>query len=178
MSLSDVGRLWRRGIATPALLAAAMLVSACTVQPLYGPTPSGSTVPDTLASIAVDPVDNRIAQIVRNKVIFDLTGGAETANPAYRMRLTVTSREIALGITREESAPVYSVIVTATYEISSVKTGEIALRATSRGTASYNRINQIFTNIRAKTDAEAKAAAAAADDIRIRVAAASARGTI
>jgi LPS-assembly lipoprotein len=177
MSFSDVGRLWRR-IATPAVLAAAMLASACTVQPLYGPTPSGSTVPETMSSIAVDPVDTRVAQVVRNKVIFDLTGGAEIASPAYRMKLFVTSQEIPLGITREESAPVYSIIVTATYEISNARTGEIALRGTSRGNASYNRVNQIFANVRARKDAEEKAAGVAADDIRIRVAAASARGVI
>jgi LPS-assembly lipoprotein len=165
-------------MATAVLIGIAGLVSACTVQPLYGPTPTGSTVPDVLASIAVDEVDTRIAQVVRNKVIFDLTGGEQVADPAYRMKLKVSSQEISLGITREESAPVYSIIVTATYEISDAKTGLIVLRSTARGNASYNRINQIFANVRGRIDAEEKAAGIVADEIRIRVAAASAQGTI
>jgi LPS-assembly lipoprotein len=178
MSLSDAGRLWRVRIATAALVATAALLAACTVQPVYGPTPGGGSVAATLARISIDPVDTRVAQIVRNKLLFNLTGGGDVPNPVYNMRLVVTGQEIALGITREESAPVYSVIVSATYEISRIDNGEIVLRATSRGTASYDRVNQIFANVRARTDAEDKAATVAADDIRIRIAAATARGTL
>jgi LPS-assembly lipoprotein len=178
MSLSDTGPRWRRTIATAALLAAALLASACTVQPVYGPTPAGGTVQDTLSRIAIDPVTTRVAQVVRNKLIFGLVGGFQPADPAYRMKLVVTSQEIALGITRQESAPVYSIIVSATYEITRVDNGEIVLRATSRGSASYNRVNQIFANVRARANAEEEAAIAVADDIRIRVAAATARGVI
>lgn len=175
----DAGRLRRRTIAAAALLLMSAAVSACTVQPLYGPTPSGAAVPDILARIAIDPVDTRVAQLVRNKLIFYLAGGAgEPSNPTYNMHLTVTAQEVALGITREESAPVYSITVAATYEITRVDTGEIVLRATSRGTASYDRVNQVFANVRAARDAQEKAATAAADDIRIRLAAATARGTI
>jgi LPS-assembly lipoprotein len=178
MSLSDAGRQWRRRIATAAFLAAAALVSACTVQPVYGPTAGGGTVEATLARIDIDPVNTRIAQQVRNKLIFGLTGGGGVTNPVYRMKLVVTSQEIALGITREESAPVYSVIVSSTYEISRIDTGEIVLRATSRGTASYDRVNQIFANVRARVNAEDEAAGVVADDIRLRIAAATARGVI
>ena len=162
----------------PAVVAALMLLSACTVQPVYGPTPSGAAVPSVLSSIAVDPVDRRTTQVVRNEVLFDLNGGAQPANPVYRMKLVSTTNETALGITREDSAPVYSLTVAATYEVSKVSNGEIVLRATSRGTASFTRVNQAFANIRARKDAEETAARAAADDIRIRLAAAAARGVI
>lgn len=179
MSSSDAGRLRRRVVATAAVLLMAATVSACTVQPLYGPTPSGGAVTAVLARIAIDPVDTRVAQLVRNKLLFDLYGGAgEAVDPVYRMRLSVTAQELALGITREESAPVYSITVSATYEISRIDSGEIVLRATSRGTASYDRVNQVFANVRAARDAQEKAATVAADEIRIRVAAATARGTI
>ena len=52
------------------------------------------------------------------------------------------------------------------------------LRATSRGTASYDRVNQIFANVRARVNAEDEAAGVGADDIRLRIAAATARGVI
>jgi len=60
----DAGRLRRRTIAAAALSLMSAAVSACTVQPLYGPTPSGAAVPDILARIAIDPVDTRVAQLV------------------------------------------------------------------------------------------------------------------
>jgi len=47
---------------------------------------------------------------------------------------------------------------------------------TARGSASYDRMNQVFANVRARIDAENRAAVAAADNIRLRVAAAVARG--
>jgi LPS-assembly lipoprotein len=158
------------------MVAAALVLSACTVQPLYGPTPAGGTVSTALSQVSIDQVSDRVSQQVRNKLIFDLTGGAGAGEPVYRMALTVTSSEAELGITREESAPVYSVTVAATYELSRIATGEIVQRATSRGTASYDRNNQVFSNVRAKIDAEDRAAAIVADDIRIRLAALAAKG--
>jgi len=174
MSLSD--RL-RRG-AGPAGLAAVLFLSACTVQPLYAPAPNGAAVTTKFSEVTIDPVDTRVAQVVRNKLIFELDGGAAPTTPVYRMKLIVTSAESALGVTPIETAPAYSLTVSATYEVTSLATGQIVLRGTSRGTASYDRITQEYANTRAQIDAEERAATQAADDIRIHLAAAAARGTL
>ncbi len=174
MSLSD--RL--RHAAGLAGIAAALFLSACTVQPLYAPSPSGAAVTTKFAEVTIDPVDTRVAQVVRNKLIFDLDGGADPTTPLYRMTLIVTSAESALGVTPIETAPAYSLTVSATYEVTSLATGQIVLRGTSRGTASFDRITQEYANTRARIDAEDRAATQAADDIRIRLAAAAAKGTI
>jgi LPS-assembly lipoprotein len=163
------------------LLAAlpALLLAACTVQPLYGTAPSGEAVASALSHVAIDQVDNRVAQEVRNRLIFLLYGGAgQPTAPAYKVRLTVATTESALGVTPIESAPAYSVTVAATYEVTSLATGEIVLRTTSRGSASYDRVNQVFANTRARLDAENRAAVVVADDIRTRLAAALSRGVI
>jgi LPS-assembly lipoprotein len=159
-------------------LAAAIALAACTVQPLYGPTPTGQTVVTVVSSIAIDPVDTRVAQQIRNALIFNLDGGNEPSAPLFRMKLTVTSAESALGVTPIEAAPAYSLTVSATYEVTSVATSQIVLRGTSRGTASYDRTNQEYANTRAHLDAEDRAAALAADDIRVRLAVAAAKGTL
>jgi LPS-assembly lipoprotein len=179
MLSSDRGcRKPRRQLGPAALLAvvASLWLSACTVQPVYGSKPGGESVERTLRSIAIESVDSRVAQEVRNKLIFYLTGGGEVADPLYRMRLRVASSETALGINREGSAPVYSVSVTVSYSLTKIGSDDIILRETARGTASYDRSNQNFANIRAKLDAENRAAAQAADEVRIRVAAATAVG--
>jgi LPS-assembly lipoprotein len=177
MSSSDRGRILSTSIVRFALavFGAAMLAS-CTVQPLYGPSPSGSAVSTALTRITIDPVGSRVGQELRNKLIFDL-GGSTTA-PVYRMKLVVSSAESALGVTPIEAAPTYSLTVSATYEITSIDTGEIVLRGTSRGTASFDRVTQIYANTRARLDAENRAAALAADDIRVRLAAAASKGTL
>jgi LPS-assembly lipoprotein len=164
------------GTAAIMALAAVLFLSACTVQPVYGPTAGGASVTQTLRAIAIEPVDTRVAQVVRNRLVFYFTGGGEAANPQYRMTLRVTSSETALGISREGSAPVYSVSVTASYAVYKIGSDEIVLRETARGTASYDRYSQNFANIRAKRDAENRAAEVAAREIRLRVASATAVG--
>ena len=178
MLSSDHGRLKSRRAGTWIVLATlAVALAACTVQPLYAPTAAGTSVATTIASVYIEDVDTRLAQEVRNKLIFGLNGGAgQPANPAYRMKLNVTSSETAPGVTTFETAPAYSITVAATYEVTSVETGKIVYRSTARGTASFDRVNQIYANTRAKLDAENRAAAQVANDIAIRVAAAVAHG--
>jgi len=164
------------GTAAIMALAAVMFLSACTVQPVYGPGPGGGSVSQTLRAIAIEPVDSRVAQVVRNRLLFYFTGGGEPADAQYRMTLSVSSSSTALGITREGSAPVYSVTVTASYALYKIGSDEIILRETARGTASYDRYSQNFANMRALRDAENRAAEVAASEIRLRVAAATAVG--
>ncbi len=178
MSSSDTASAGFRPLR--ALLAAgamALALAGCTVQPLYGTAPTGLTVTAALDQITIAPVDTRVAQEIRNKLLFELGGGRNSA-PLYRMNLRVSSSESALGVTPVESAPTYSITVAATYEITSLTTGEIVLRGTSRGIASFDRTSQIYANTRAKIDAENRAATDAATDIRIRLAAAAAKGVI
>ena len=177
MLSSDHGRPKpRRAGGWAVLVALTMGLGACTVQPLYGPAPGGGSVKTALARVAVDPVDDRVGQVVRNKLLLQLTGGGDVGSPLYQMRLSVTSRETGLGITSVEQAPVYSVSVSATYELKRIDTGASVLRSTSRASASYNTVNQVFANTRAKIDAENRAATQVANDIATRVAAAVARG--
>ncbi len=178
MSSSDGGRpaplLRLLRLAIP--LAAALALAACTVQPLYGPGPTGQAVTSVLAAIDIPPVGSRAGQQVRNRLIAEL--GNAGATPVYSMSLAVASLDGSLGVTAVESAPVYTVTVSVTYEVRSVATGDLVLRGTSRGTASWDRVNQLYANDRARLDAENRAAALAADDIRIRLSTAAARKQI
>ena len=179
MSSCDHGRSKPRraaGWAALFALAASAMVSACTVQPLYGTAAGGGHVSATLAKISIDAVDDRVAQQVRNNLIFGLAGGKEVGDPIYKMKLTVNTSQSELGLTHIEAAPTYTVTVTATYEITKAGSTDVIAKGTARGSASYDRMNQVFANVRARVDAENRAAVAAADNIRIRVAAAVARG--
>jgi LPS-assembly lipoprotein len=176
MSSSDRGRPFRPLGSMIFAATAMMALAACTVQPLYGPSMSGKLTTATLSGIAIDEVSTRVAQEVRNTLLYDFATGTSAAT--YRMTLNVTSAESALGVTGVETAPAYAVTVSATYAITSNATGEIVLRGTSRGTASYDRNNQLYANSRAHLDAENRAAVLAADDIRIRLSAAAAKGTL
>ncbi len=173
----DHGRLRRAGARGFLFGLAAWALAACTVQPLYGPAAGGGHVQSALTRIEVEPVDDRVGQQVRNNVIFQMTGGKAIADPIYRMKLTVTSKEVGLGVTSIDASPIYQIQVAATYSVTRIDTGVEIVRHTARGSASYNRSNQAFANSRAKIDAENRAADSVANDISIRVAAALAKGS-
>jgi LPS-assembly lipoprotein len=181
MSSSERGSpAHRRFGATGVLVAAALALGACSVQPLYGPSnfiDGGGAVQSNLTRISVEQVGDRVAQQVRNRVIFQMTGGKPISDPLYDMSLTVTSREIGLGITAIEASPVYSVQVQATFSVKRLGTDEVVVSGTSRSAASYNRVNQIYANTRAKIDAENRAAEQVGNEIVVRVAAALAAGS-
>lgn len=170
----------RRFGASGVVMAAALALGACSVQPLYGPSnfiDGGGAVQANLTRISVDEVGDRVGQQVRNRVIFQMTGGKPISSPLYNMSLTVTSRETGLGITAIEASPVYSVQVQATYKVTRIGSGEVVVAGTSRAAASYNRVNQIYANTRAKIDAENRAAEQVGNEIVVRVAAALAAGS-
>src|SRR5690606_6637899 len=117
-----------------------------------------STVQSSLTRISVGEVPDRVGQQVRNTVIFQMTGGKAISDPLYHMTLTVTSRQVGLGITVTEASPVYSEIVQATFTVRRVGTDEVLVTGTASANASWNYVNQIYANTRAKLDAENRAA--------------------
>ena len=181
MSSFDRGSGANRRFGRGALMAAvaAFTLGACSVQPLYGPSNfvDGSPVQSTLTRISVGEVTDRVGQQVRNRVIFQMAGGKAISDPLYHMTLTVTSHETGLGITAIEASPIYSVAVQATFRVVKAGTDEVLVTGTSRANATYNRVNQIYANTRAKIDAENRAAEQVGNEIAVRVAAAVAAGS-
>src|SRR5436309_9328214 len=130
MLSSDHGRLGGRRRAAGGLLALAIsaLLGACTVQPVYAPGPSGSaSASAVLSHIAIDPPTDRVGQVVRDKLLFALTGGGRGGDPKYQMHLTTTISETGLGLNHVDSAPTYAVTVTVTYEVSKIGSNDILI---------------------------------------------------
>jgi len=162
MSWSDTRRA-RAFLAVSLLVGSAALLQGCQVRPLYA---SGPNSPEPkLASISVGEVGTRVAQQVRNHLIFLLDrGGAEPVNPAYSLTLSVSEAAIGFFIDAAGDAPTAGKMkVTAAYVLKDAKTGKV-LKAGSRiAVAGYDLPPQEFTKIRAIRDAENRAAIAAAE---------------
>jgi LPS-assembly lipoprotein len=176
--MSSLDRVRPNRLRAALFAVAAAALAACTVQPVYAPQYALGTTGKSasLTKVAIDPVYDRVAQVVRNKLMFGLNGGPTVSDPVYRLRLVTSETEVPLGVSNIEAAPSYSITVAVTYELSKVGSSQILLRSTSRGSASYDRVNSAFANTRAKIDAENRAADVVADDIRLRIAAAAAKG--
>jgi LPS-assembly lipoprotein len=169
-----------------ALAAAALLaVSACTVQPLYSaaPAPASGTVTGSiggdLSTIAIKPVGERVAQQVRNRLIFLFAGGkGQPATPRYTLDLSVTSiSEPTANIQiNRQNEPTAAILTTrATYRLTDA-TGKPFSQGNRQSQASYDVPRQEFAAVRARIDAENRSARELAELIRLAVAQDLARG--
>lgn len=154
-------------------------VSACQVRPLYSdtvPNAAGVTTNAALNSIAVTEAKDRVAQEVRNHLIFALSGGAgEPASPAYVVDLGVTEQltSVALsnpvaGNTGQPTAG--SVALSSLYVLKDSSGNKIA-SGKRTATASFDRPLQQFASLRAQRDAENRAARELAEMLKLALAA-------
>ncbi len=81
-------------------------------------------------------VGDRVAQEVRNNLIFGFTGGKPAAPARYDLALNVATTEARLGFEKDETAPAYQVTVTVRFELKEIASGRIILRSSSNGVAS------------------------------------------
>jgi LPS-assembly lipoprotein len=153
------------------------IASACTVRPLYSNTVAPGVTETTVAaypSIDIKPVQTRYAQEVRNHLIFMLNGGAgQPANPQYSLDLGVT--EVATGLllaattTGEDRPSAGTIVMTSSYRLTKVGTGEVVARGTRRISSSYDRPRQEFAALRAQRDAENRAARELAELLKLAI---------
>ncbi len=156
-----------------AALAGSVLLASCTFQPLYSGSSDSALSVYPLTAIEVSDVDTRVAQQVRNHLIFLLRGGnAADPRALYELRLRVTDTNRTFASTPSVGGPTAgAVTVTVGYDLYENSRKERIARGSRTATASYDRTLQSFANSRAEIDAENRAARAAAEQIRLALAA-------
>jgi len=163
---------WRSCAIALALCAGAVALAGCGFQPLYGGTTAGGAkLAEVMAAVDINPIPGRVGQRVRNELIFESTGGGTAATPRYRLDIAVKEHvtDQLVQITGDATGQVYE--LNATYKLVNVANGQIVLTGTAVSRAPYNRFQEIFSNVRARYDAENRAASTVADSIRTRIAA-------
>lgn len=171
MSCSDLPRR-RLAVALAFTVAAGGLsLAGCQVRPLYAET-TGAVAKTT--SVAVDPVGTRVAQQVRNDLIFRLSRGAgEPSNPAYRLALTVQEQPIGLFVSSQtDTATAGDMKIIVGYTLTDAATQKVVKKGQRAALASYDLPPQEFAKIRSARDAENRAAHLAAGMVSADVAAA------
>lgn len=142
-----------------------LFLQACQVQPLYS---SNTQTAANLQSVGIKPVNDRVAQQLRNRLIFLYSGGkGEPSFPEYTLSLKFSGS--ASGILRSElsrgiSAQRYT--ATATFELTNTRTSELIGKGTRKVVTFYDQTTQEFANRRARRDAENRAAEQLAEIIR------------
>jgi LPS-assembly lipoprotein len=154
-----------------------MLVAGCgdsRFPPLYATSPlvGGTNVAAKLASLEIAPIPGRVGQRVRIEMIYESTGGgAEALAPVYRLEI-VTTESITptlVQIDGNSSGSIYN--LNAKFKLIRIADKTVALQGESNGRIMFQRFDSVFSNVRARHDAEDRAATTVADDLKSRLAA-------
>lgn len=159
-------------------------LAGCQVRPLYSKT-SGAT--EKLASVQYAPVSGRIAQALRNELIFKSSGGAgEPVKPEYEVKLVVSSSATSTEVTDNDlylNLPGNTfeghypgrVDVSAQYVLVRISDQKVLRAATRTVTSMVDLPQQQLANMRAIRDAQDRALREVAEVVHADIAAALSR---
>jgi LPS-assembly lipoprotein len=151
------------------------LLSACGssgFRPLYGSSAvGGANVEQALAQVDVATIPGRVGQQLRNEVIYQTTGGGQAAEPAYRLEVAIQESVTStlVEINGDARSNVYN--LDAAFRLIRVSDKTVALEGRSYARAGFERFRSIFSNVRAREDAENRAAKTIGEDLKSRIAA-------
>jgi LPS-assembly lipoprotein len=155
------------------LLAAVPALAACGnggIRPLYGATPSGAGLQERFAQVDIAPIPGRVGQVIRNELIFTSTGGGNPLPPSHRLEVTIheSVQSTLVKIDGDSLGQIYA--IQASFKLVSIRDKKVVLEGKSHARAGFERFQSVYSNVRARDDAENRAARTIAEDLKTRVA--------
>ena len=172
---------WFRPARLAGALALAALVGGC-FEPLYGERSltGGPGLRQRMAAVdvTIQNVPNgtpvaRVANEVRNGLLFDLQGGSGGPAPTHQLRinLATSNQQVIIDITTAR-ADVQQYGINASYTLVEKATGKPVVTGETFARVSYDNPGQAqrFSNARGQRDAESRAAKQISENIKARLA--------
>jgi LPS-assembly lipoprotein len=162
---------WTRTLGAAALLT--MTVSGCGFHPLYGDTASGRNLNEVMKSVEIPPFGGRVAQRIRNELLYMKTGGAGDGGVKSEYRLDIAMRQQLRNAMVDSHGASFSQIVELDTEFRLVRLADnkVVMNGKATGRAAFDRNVSVYSNMQAQQDAENRAAQTVSETIRVRVAA-------
>ncbi|MDX2263353.1 MAG: hypothetical protein NW215_00070 [Hyphomicrobiales bacterium] len=175
MSLHKITRMIGGAIVIGAVL------GGCGFQPLHGPTASGANLSDVMKSVDIALVPGRVGQKIRNELIFAATGGAgdSGAKAEYRLEMIVKEELRNTLVASTGAAQGQIVEVNVDFKLIKLADNKTVFEGKAAGRAAYDKVyddvtttatrRNLFSDQRAKLDAENRAARTVSETIKIRL---------
>lgn len=170
MSSSDHDlRLSRRGFLTALF---AVPLAGC-IKPMYGTMGSGAgTTQAQLAAVDIVAIPERIGHYLSEDLRFAFHGGAPASSFKYRLEVSVTRSVVTPIIdTATGRADVATMRAEAYFKLLPYEGGPVLVDGRATGSASYDRLTQRYSGLRAGIDSEKRISETIAEQIQARVAA-------
>ena len=155
------------------LLAAAPALAACGnsgFRPLYGTTPSGAGLQERMAQVDIATIPGRVGQRIRNEMIFQSTGGGTALSPTHRLEVVIRESVLSTLVRTDGESLSQIYAIEASFRVIKIADKKVVLQGTSNARAGFERFQSIYSNVRAREDAENRAATTVAEDLKTRVA--------
>lgn len=153
----------------------APLLAACGnggFRPLYGSGGFGANADAKLAQVSVSTIPGRVGQQIRNELIFHATGGGgEVQQPSLRLEVAIRESVTSTMVAVDGDAAGQIFNVEANFKLVRLSDNTVMLSGTSYGRAAFERNTSIFSNVRAREDAENRAARTVGEDLKARLSA-------
>ena len=145
------------------------LLAGCGFQPVYGDREGVETTAE-MASIKIEPIDERLGQMLRNHLLDALNPHGEPAQSKYRLLTEVSEAKQELAIRKSELATRSNMNLIARYRLYDVDRKAYVITRTSTVAASYNLLTNEFATLAAEADARERGARDLSDDITRQIA--------
>ena len=156
-------RVWHRLLA----LAAALLVAACGLQPVYSGGGRGP-VAHALNDITVAPIPDRAGYLVRNELRERL--GETVDTPRLRLEVDLDDQITGFGVRGDNSIARERRTLRARYRVVAIATGAVLLDATAGSDAGIDRVSSDYAVVAAETTALDRLSVEVARQIAARIA--------
>lgn len=152
-----------------AVLALALLLSACGLKPMYAGGSSG-TVAQGLSGIEVSPIEGKSGWLMRNALIDRLGAKASDGAARYRLDVRLDDKLEGLGLLSDDTIARERRTLRARYQLVDLATGEIVLDATAGSDAGIDVVSSEYATIAAENTALENLTKQVADRIVTRIA--------
>lgn len=170
-------RAGQRGCGWVALLVALFagpLLTACGdggFRPVHADLGGMTPASQKLSKLQVAPIPGRVGQQLRNELIFQANGGAAPLPPEYRLDIAIREAVTSTLVRKTGDARGQIYNLDAKFKLTRISDKKVVLSGSSYGRAGFERFDSIYSNVRARRDAEDRAARTIAVDMKARLAA-------
>ncbi|HUE78236.1 MAG TPA: LPS assembly lipoprotein LptE [Sphingomicrobium sp.] len=149
-------------------LLAALALSACGLQPLYGGG-SASPVATILRTVEVAPIAGQVGWLVHNNLTERLGAGDGGEPPLYRLEVELDDNITGFGIRGDRAVTRERRMLRARYRLVNLDTGGVVLDATAGSDAGIDVVSSEYATVAAEQTAAERLSEVLADQIVARL---------
>ena len=137
------------------LISALLVIQGCGFQPLYGG--SSQAASPEFTRIKVEPIPERIGQILHNHLLTALNPKGRPLKPVYVLNTKLNESSTSLAVRKSAFATRANLTVSASFNLVRTLDGKSLYSGTVAITVSYNILDSEFATLSAQKDARSRA---------------------